>query len=177
MGLFDQILGAIDNPNQQANPNQISSILNVVQQISGQQGMNSGTTQAVLSVLGSHVRSALQQQQNNGGRSQVANIVEQFAGTSPNQSAVQSIFSPQQQQSAVQDAAQRTGIDTNTIQMLLPVLIPVVLNLLKTGASNQGSVQNPQSNSVLNAFLDADNDGAVDVGDAISIAGLSLIHI
>ncbi|MBD2089002.1 hypothetical protein H6F67_03930 [Microcoleus sp. FACHB-1515] len=171
MGLFDQILGAIDNPNQQASPNQLSSILNVVQQVSGQQGMNSSATQAVLSVLGSHVRSALQQQQANGGRSQVASIIEQFAGTSPNQSAVQSIFSPQQQQSAVQDAAQRTGIDARTIQMLLPILIPVVLNLLKTGASNQGSVQNPQSNSVLNAFLDADNDGAVDVGDAISIAG------
>lgn len=171
MGLFDQILGAIDNPNQQANPNQISSILNVVQQVSGQQGMNSSATQAVLSVLGGHVRSALQQQQAQGGRNQVASIVEQFAGTSPNQSAVQSIFSPQQQQFAVQDAAQRTGIDSNTIQMLLPILIPIVLNLLKTGASNQGSVQNPQSNSVLNAFLDADNDGAVDVGDAISIAG------
>lgn len=171
MGLFDQILGAIDNPNQQANPNQIGSILNVVQQVSGQQGMNPSATQAVLSVLGGHVRSALQQQQAQGGRNQVASLVEQFAGTNPNQSAVQSIFSPQQQQSAVQDAAQRTGINAGTIQMLLPILIPIVLNLLKTGASNQGSVQNPQSNSVLNAFLDADNDGAVDVGDAISIAG------
>lgn len=170
MGLFDQILGAIDNPNQQANPNQISSILNVVQQVSGQQGLNDSATQTVLSVLGGHVRSALQQQQAQGGRSQVASLVEHFAGTSPNQSAVQSIFSPQQQQFAVQDASQRTGIDASKIQMLLPILIPIVLNLLKTGASNQGSVQNPQSNSVLNAFLDADNDGAVDVGDAISIA-------
>ncbi len=171
MGLFDQILGAIENPNQQANPNQVGSILNTVQQVSRGQGMDSIAMQTVMSVLGQHVRSALQQQQATGGRNQVESLVEQFAGTNPNANAVQSIFTPQQQRQAVQDTAQRTGLDANTVQSLLPVLIPIVLNLLKTGASNQGSAHNPNSNSVLNMFLDADNDGAVDMGDALSLAG------
>lgn len=171
MGLFDQILGAIDNPNQQANPNQVGDIISTVQQVSRGQGMDSIAMQSVMSVLGQHVRSSLQQQQTTGGRNQVESLVDRFAGTQPNPNAVQSIFSPQQQQQAVQDTAQRTGIDANTIQTLLPILIPIVLNLLKTGAANQGSAHNPNSNSVLNMFLDADNDGAVDLGDAISLAG------
>lgn len=169
MGLFDQILGAIDNPNQQASPNQIGNILGMVQQMAGSQGVDSNATQAVLSIVGGHVRSALQQQAASGGSGQAEAIVNQFGSANPNAAAVQSIFSPQQQQSVVQDAAQRTGLNAGTVQAMLPILVPIVLNLLKTGASNPGAQQ--QSNPVLGAFLDADNDGAVDIGDAISIAG------
>ncbi|WP_445240813.1 hypothetical protein [Microcoleus vaginatus] len=52
MGLFDQILSAIDNPNQQASPNQLGNILGAVEQLSGNQGIDAGTTQLAMSVLG-----------------------------------------------------------------------------------------------------------------------------
>jgi hypothetical protein len=51
------------------------------------------------------------------------------------------------------------------IEQLLPVLVPIVLNFLKTGASSQSG-----GNSVLNSFLDADNDGDVDIADAMQMA-------
>lgn len=206
MGLFDEIARAIDDPNQRGNSNQIGTILNLVQQASGNQGVNPSTTQAMLSVVGSHVRSALQEQRSVGGSDRVESIVEQYGGTNADPRAVQSLFTPEQQHSVIQDVARRTGINSGTIQAMLPVLVPLVLNLLQSGArnhsqgnyqsqqgnyqtdrddyqANQGSYQanqggyqpnqrtQPTSNSVLNMFLDADNDGAVDVGDAISIAG------
>ena len=173
MGLFDQIVGAINNPNQQASPDQIGMLLNTVQQFAGNQGIDPGTTQAVLSVVGSHIRSALQQQQATAGTQQTAAIVNQYSGMNPSTAAVQAIFSPQQQQQVSQDAAQRTGLNAQTIQALLPIVVPIVLQLLQSGATNQsGQPSQPGqgSNTVLNSFLDSDNDGDVDVGDAFSLA-------
>jgi len=145
-------------------------VLNAVQQLSSNQGMNPSTTQTILSVVGNHIRSSLQQQQAIAGPQQTQAIVNQYSGTNPNVNAVQAIFSPQQQQQVSLDAAQRTGLNAQTIQSLLPMLVPIVLQLLQSGASNQGGA-GAGSNSVLSSFLDSDRDGDVDVGDALSLAG------
>jgi hypothetical protein len=170
MGLFDQIVSAIDNPNQQANPSQLGGIINTVQQLSSAQGVDSSTTQTLLSSVGGYVRSALQQQAA-GGRSNAEAIVNQYSGTSPNAAAVQALFSPAQQQQVAQATSQKTGINAEIIVAMLPTLIPIVLQLLQSGASNQGSqAAGGGSNSVLNTFLDSDGDRDVDIGDAISLA-------
>jgi len=170
MPLFDQILGAINNPSQQASTDQLGSIFNTLQQVAGSQGANTGTTEAAMSVVGSYVRSALQQQANQGGASQVDSLLQQFAGTGPNPAAVQALFNPTQQQQMTQAIAQKTGLNASQIQGLLVGLVPLALNLLRSGAQqNQGSAV--QGNSVLSAFMDADGDGDVDMGDALSMAG------
>ena len=168
MGLFDQVVSALNNPNQQANTNQIGGILGTVQQLASQQNMDTRTTQTLISVLGQHVRTALQEKRSTQGDSQVEDIVNQYSGTQASAEAVQSIFTPEQEQRTVADSTQATGLNAQTIQSLLPLLIPVVLNLLQTGASKQPG---QGRNSVLSAFLDADQDGDTDIGDAISIAG------
>jgi hypothetical protein len=168
MGLFDQILSAVNNPNQQANPNQLGSVMNTVQQLSNNQGTNSATTQLAMSVVGNYVRSALQEKRAVAGDEQAQAIVNQYGGTTPNPQAVQSLFNPNQQQQLVQEAAQRTGLNAGTIQAMLPILIPLVLNLLQSGTNTH----NPQgSNPVLSAFLDANGDGNLDIGDAMGMLG------
>lgn len=173
MGLFDQILSAVNNPNQQASPDQLSTILNTVQQVSGRQGLDPSTTQTAMSIVGSYVRSALQQQRNTQGPAQAEAIVNQFGGTSPSGSALSALFSPQQQQQVAQAVAQRTGISAEQVMALLPILVPIVLNLLKQGSNTSGGAPaaTGNGNPVLNTFLDADGDGDVDVGDAMSLAG------
>ncbi|HEY9630066.1 MAG TPA: DUF937 domain-containing protein [Coleofasciculaceae cyanobacterium] len=175
MGLFDQILAAIDNPSQQANPDQLSTILQTVQQAGSAQGVQPSATNDVVSMLGGYVRSALQQQAATGGRGQVESIVNQFGGTSPSTAALSAVFNPAQQQQVAQAISQRTGISADAILGMLPMLIPVVLNLLKSGAANQSGAVRPagqgSSNPVLNSFLDADGDGDVDIADAMSMAG------
>lgn len=177
MGLFDQVVGALNNPNQQANPDQLGSILNTVQQVTSGQGMNASTTQTLLSIVGRHVRSSLQEKRTTQGANQIEELVNRYSGTRANPSAVPSIFSPEQEQRTVQDSARATGLNAQTIQSLLPVLIPVVLLFLQSGSAKQSSAQQSNvqrggsSNSVLSAFLDSDRDGDVDVGDAISVAG------
>ncbi len=172
MNLFDQVLNAVNNPNQQASSNQLGSILNTVQQLSGNQGVNPSTTQALLSIVGGHVRSALQQKQQAGGSGQVESIVNQYSGTGANPTAVQSLFTTAQQQQVAQDASQKTGVNLNTVLTMLPILVPLVLNLLKTGASNSGNQGggNQNANSVLNFFLNNNQDSEIDIGSAVSLA-------
>ena len=172
MGLFDQILGAVANPNQQGSLGQLGNIVNSVQQMSDRTGTNPSTIQSVLSIVGSQVRSALQQKQATDGNEAAQSLVNQYAGTSPNPQAVNSLFSPQIQQQVAQVAAQRTGLDAGMVQQLLPLAVPLVLNFLQSGAN----AQNPQGggNSVLNSFLDADGDGDVDIADAIQMASRHL---
>ncbi|MBD1912296.1 MULTISPECIES: DUF937 domain-containing protein [unclassified Leptolyngbya] len=175
MPLFDQILGAINNPNQQASSDQLGTILNTLQQVAGNQGTNTGTTQAAMSVVGSYVRSALKQKASQGGAGQVDSIMRQFAGTGPNPAAVQALFNPSQQQQLTQTISQRTGLNASQIQGLLVVLVPIALKLLSSGAQ-QGQGSAVGGNSVLGAFMDADGDGDVDMGDALSMAGRYLNH-
>jgi hypothetical protein len=166
MGLFDQVVGALNNPNQQASADQLGSILNVVQQVAGQQGLNAGTTQTMMSVVGQHLRTALKEQQAQGAPTE--ELVNRYSGTQPNPEAVNSIFSNRELQNTIADVTQRTGLNPQTVQSLLPVLVPVVLNLLQTGATKQAG---QGGNSVLSTFLDSDRDGDFDIGDAMSMAG------
>ena len=168
MGLFDQIVGAINNPNQEGSNSQLSNILGTVQQLSGNLGGDAGATQAAMSILSGHVRSALQQKREESGSTGVQEFINQFAGTTPNPLAVASLFSSSQITNIVQSISEKTGFDVSQIQNLLPTLVPVILNLLKTG-NDQNSEQ--ASNNVLNSFLDADGDGDVDIADVMGMAG------
>lgn len=168
MGLFNQILGALNDPNQEASSGQLSTILNVVQQLNGNTGANPNQVQSVLSLVGGAVRSSLREKAMGGGEQQAQSLVNQYGGTAPNTQAVQALFSIPQAQQLVQVISQRTGLDANTIQAMLPIVVPVILNLLKTGTQTQ----NPQgTNSVLHSFLDANGDGTVDVAEALQMAG------
>ncbi|QSJ17108.1 DUF937 domain-containing protein [Nostoc sp. UHCC 0702] len=168
MGLFDQIIGAVTNPNQQGSLGQIGSIINAVDQLSDRAGADPSTIQSVLGIVGNYVRTSLQEKQATGGNEEAQALVNQYSGTSPNPQAVDSLFSPGMQQQVAEVAAQRTGLDAGIIQQLLPLAVPVVLNFLQSGAN----AQNPQAggNPVLNSFLDADRDGDVDIADAIQLA-------
>ncbi|MBD2483677.1 DUF937 domain-containing protein [Planktothrix sp. FACHB-1365] len=169
MGLFDQIVTALNDPNQAGNSTQMGNILNTAQQLGNQLGISPQTSQMVMSMVGSSVRSSLQEKRTQLGSEATQNIVNEFGGTTPSTQAVQMLFSPTQQEQLIQTISQHTGVSSQTLQSLLPIVVPLVLNLLKTGTNQQ----QPQggSNPVLNSFLDADGDGDVDVADAMRLAG------
>ncbi len=167
MGLFDQILAAVSDPNQQGSAGQIGDILGTVQQLSGQYGADASTMQTLMSVVGGYVQSSLQETRDTAGPDQAQAVVNQFGGTAPNSEAVSAVLNPIMQQQVVQDLMQRTGLSPQAIESMLPVVIPLVLNLLQGG----NNTQNPQAgNSLLNTFLDGNRDGTVDLGDALSMA-------
>ncbi len=168
MSLFDQIINAIDNPERQASPSQLGEILSTVQQLSNNSHTDPSTIQSVLSVVGNHARSALQQKRANEGEQQTQAFINQFGGTHPSTQAVQLLFNTPQIQQIVAEVERRTGLSSATIQAMLPMLVPLVLKFLQTGNSTTSS---QGSNPVLNSFLDADGDGDVDLADAMRMAG------
>lgn len=178
MGLFDQILDAVNNPETEASPNQLNSILDTVQQLTANSGANSSEIQSAMSIVGNYTRSALQQQRNSANSSQIGELINQFAGTQANASAVQSLFSQPQLQQIIQQINLKTGLNPQTIHRILPILVPLVLNLLKTGNRKTAYAAKQNNaiggNSVLQSFLDADGDGDVDVADAMIMASRHL---
>lgn len=167
MSIFNQILNAIDNPEQEASTNQLSTILDTVQQLSGDYQTNPDAVQSAMSIVGNYTKSALQQQRSQSGMAQVNQLINQFGGTQTNSQILATLFGTSQLQEMIQQISRRTGLNATTIQAMLPILVPLVLNLLKTG-NNKRNLQS--NNPVANSFLDSDGDGDMDLTDAINMA-------
>ena len=163
MSLFNQILSAINNPQQEATNSQLGGILNTVQQLVGNYQSNSTAVQSAVSIVGNYTRSALQKKRESEEEQGVETIINQFAGTQANQQIVQALFTTPQIQQIVREIEAKTGMGSSQVQAMLPMLVPIVLNFLKTGTNTNGS------NPVLNSFLDADNDGDVDLADVMQM--------
>ncbi len=171
MGLFYEVLSAINNPNQQASIDQLSSLSGSVQQLTNQYGIDNNTMQTVLSSLGGILGPALRQRA--GGQS-LEGMLGQLAGSSLagsggnfNPASLASLIPPQLQEQIIQTVAQKTGLSAGMLQGLIPALLPIVMNFLNMGRSTSG-VQG--SNPLLNAFLDSDRDGNTDLGDVMKFA-------
>lgn len=168
MGLFDVISSAIANPGQQASSEGLGQIFGAVQQLGQLSGGDQGTNQMALSMVGGYVRSALQQKRESEGNEGVMAFINKFAGNSPNPEAVTSLFGESQLGQIVQALVEQTGLNVDSIQSMLPMAVPMVLNLLKSGASTGNPLAD---NPVVNTFLDADGDGDVDMSDLMGLAG------
>lgn len=168
MGLFFEVLSAINNPNQRASIDQLGTITNTVQQLASSRGIEPSQMQTLMSALGGVLRPAIQQQRTAIGGNQLEGLIGQLAGGSLSSSVIQSMLPPQMQQQIIQGISQRTGMDASMLQAILPSLIPVVLNLINMGGSKTGS---QGSNPILNTFLDGDRDGDTDLGDVFKFAG------
>lgn len=171
MGIFNQILEAIDSPEREASNNQLGSILDTVQQLSGSYQTNPSAVESAMSIVGNYTKSALKQQRNQGGASQVTQMLSQFGGTQASPQVLSSLFGSSQLQNMIAQITSRTGLNARTVQSMLPILVPLVLNLLRTG-NKRNNVQ--AGNPVLNSFLDSDGDGDVDISDMMAMASRHL---
>lgn len=169
MGLFFDVLSAINNPNQQGSAAQLAAITNSLQELSTGRGVQPSTMQAVLSALGSAMRPSLRQQRTVMGSNQLDNLISRGVGGSMVASVIQSLFPPQAQQQLVEGIAQKTGLSPNAIQSMLPTLLSAVLGILSMGARKPG-VMTGSANPLLSAFLDGDRDGDTDLGDVLKFA-------
>jgi uncharacterized protein YidB (DUF937 family) len=178
MGLFFDVLSAINNPNQQASIEGLSSMASAVQQLAGQNGLDPSTTQSLLSAVGGALGPVLKQQAASvGGASQLSGLIGQFAGANPmgqgsggnfSMAGLQSMIPAEMQEQIINGIAQKTGVDAATIQNMLPSMLPIVMDFLNMGSPTPGT---RGGNPLLNAFLDSDGDGNTDLGDVMKFAG------
>lgn len=169
MGLFDQVVNAINDPDKQASGDQLGQIFSAVQQLGQQSNSNPDAVQTAVSVLGSYMRSSLRETRNTQGESVVQSLVEKGTQSGMAGQILGQVLSSGQQGQVIEAIAQKTGMNSQQIQAMLPALVPVVMQMLNSGSSRQGG--SAGSNPVLNTFLDADGDGDVDMGDMLKMAG------
>lgn len=170
MGMFFDVLSAINNPNQQASVSQLASINDAIQQVATSQGIDAGKAQSLMSALGGFLRPALKQQQSAIGGGQLESLLGRLGtgvGTAAGATALSSLLPPQMQQQMIQAIAQKTGLSPNMLQGAIPVLVPAVLGLLNMGANKPGT---GGGNPLLKTFLDSDRDGDTDLGDVFKFA-------
>ncbi len=149
MGLFDKILSAVDNPEQEASADGLGSILDTVQQLASNHETSPTALQSAMSIVGNYTRSALQEKRSTEGEGSVEQIISQFGGTQASTQVVQMLFNTSQMQNMLGEVGNKTGIPESVIQTMLPTLVPLVLNFLKTG----------------------NGDGDVDLADAMQMMG------
>lgn len=169
MSLFNLILNAIDNPEQEASTGQLGEIMKTVKQVSNTAHTSPSSVKSAMSILGKYTKSALQEKRDQEGEGSVQQIINQFAGTQASNQVVSALFSNHQLRQIFAEIEARTGLNQDTLKSMIPLLLPLVLNLLKTG-NRSSNEPNQNNNSVLSGFLDTDGDGDVDIADALSLA-------
>lgn len=168
MSLFDQVLGAIQNPQQMGSLEQLSGIISGVQEVSNTHGVSPEIVQTVLSTVGSSMRSSLQQTNAESGPEAAQDLLNQVKDVASNPLALQLLLPQDKITELSQTIAAKTGLNEGQTESMISSLIPLVAKVLQTGAS----AENPQAamNNVLNTFLDADGDSDVDISDALAMA-------
>lgn len=153
MGLFFDVLSAINNPNQQGSVAQLENITRTMQSLATSQGLDANKMQSILAAAGGMIGPAMQSRQGNlPGENQIGNLLGQITGTGAPATALSSLFPPQVQQQLIQGVAQKAGINASTVQGMLPTLLPAIMGLLNMGSSGGGT------NSLLTSFLSGNND-------------------
>ncbi|MEO1445535.1 MAG: DUF937 domain-containing protein [Cyanobacteria bacterium J06635_11] len=169
MGLFDQVMKAVADPSRQANVGQLTSILGAAKQVGQQNNADSDTMQQAMSVIGGFVRSSLNDKRKSEGDSAAQALIEQ--GAANGAAVIPQLFNNSQLTEMVSAVTDKTSLNANQVQGILPMVLPLVMQFLSAGNKKGGAAPATDSNPILTAFLDGDGDGDVDMGDMLSMAG------
>lgn len=124
----------------------------------------------VLSVVGSYVRAALRDVRRREGDHRAIAVVDAYEGTSPHDEAVAALFPGRERRRVERAVVQETGLVLASVRRLLPAVVPMVLKLLHAGApAVGGAVARRRENPVLIAFLLAERDGDVELGEVVHL--------
>jgi hypothetical protein len=163
MSMFFEMLSAINDPHRQGSVDQLGQIMSGISKMQQQQNLDSGTTEKLMSAVGPILQNALQQQAGQGGLSNLAALAT-------NPKGLQGLMTPEMQSQIAQGVAHKTGLPANTIQSIVPMLIPLVMQFFQMGSSKPGQNGN-SSNRILDTFLKGNAQGGTDLGDVMKFAG------
>ena len=167
MGLFDQVMKAVADPSRQASAGQLTDILGTAKQVARDNNADSDNMQQAMSVIGGFVRSSLQEKRQTDGDAAAETLIQQGAANGP--AVIPQLFNQGQLNDLVSAVTNKTSFNSNQVQGMLPMLVPLVMRFLSSGSAKQG-MPAVGNNPILTAFLDGDGDGDIDMGDMLGMA-------
>ena len=170
MSLFDTILSSINDPSRKTQASDLSGLLAAFTKgTSKQAGAPASSSVDLAGVVGSLLKPVLKQTQAQSGLQGVDSLLGSLQNNA-SPAGLKNILGASQVDQIVGVAAQKTGLNAQTILGLLPTVLPAVVGLLQsgksTGASGAASLGN---NPILTQFLDSDGDGDVDMADLLKL--------
>jgi hypothetical protein len=124
MSFLQTILDSIENPNHVGSQQDLSGLLNLAQTLPLGQGAQQNL-QPILGVLGSHLQDALNQQQQNSGQTAVQQTVTNLSQPGIGLQELENLFGRDRFNALIGEISQRTGLNSQLILGLLPMMIPV----------------------------------------------------
>src|ERR1700722_1206451 len=170
MSLFQTILASIENPDHAGSPQDLHGLLNLAQMIPGVQGAQQ-QLQPILGVLGSHLQDALNEQQQTNGQAAVQQTVSNLSQPGAGVQEIINLFGQDRFDGLIGEISKRTGLNSQLILQLLPLVLRRVIKMLATGTHQT----NPQAeNPVLNHFLGSGQNGGTMLTEAFQLASTFL---
>jgi hypothetical protein len=166
MSFLQTVLDSIENPNHAGSQQDLSGLLSLAQTLPLGHGAQQNL-QPVLGVLGSHLKDALNQQQQASGQAAVQQTVTNLSQPGIGLQELENLFGQERFNGLVDEISRRTGLNSQLILGFLPMAIPVLMKLLATG-THQTDPQAP--NPVLNHFLGSDQNGGALLTEALQFA-------
>ncbi|MDJ0707347.1 MAG: DUF937 domain-containing protein [Leptolyngbyaceae cyanobacterium MO_188.B28] len=167
MGLFFEVLSAINHPDQLASVSQLQTVIDMMQELGASRGIEASKMQGVMSALSKLLRPALQEQRTSFGEEQLRILISDAASSSKAAMVIHSMFATELQEQMVEGIVQKTGFDAGTVQAMLPMLILSVLMLLNLGSNPSNE---KEDNPLLTTFLDSDRDEDADLGEVFKFS-------
>jgi len=173
MSLFQTVLQSIENPDHAGSQQDLHGLLNLAQLLPGGQGAQQQQLQPILNVLGSHLQDALNQQQQTNGQGAVQQTVSNLAQPGTGLQGIVNLLGQDRFNSVIGEIGQKTGMDPQMINQLLPALTPVVMKILDTGTHQT----DPQAtNPVLSSFLGSNQNGGALLNSVFQLASQFIRH-
>ena len=114
------------------------------------------------------MRSSLKEKRETEGPDAAQALLEE--GAANGATVIPKLFSSGQLTDMIGAVTQKTNLNSNQVQGILPMVMPLVMQFLSAG-NKKGGAPATDSNPILTAFLDGDGDGDVDMGDMLGMAG------
>jgi hypothetical protein len=165
MSLFDSIISAIQSPQHAGSNQDLQSMANLTNIIPGLQGAGQ-QIQPILNVIGPHLQDVLNEQKQTEGAAAAQQTVKDLSQPGVGVQDLQNLFGTDRFNGIINQISQATGLNNQLILSALPLVIPVIMQLLAAG-NHQTNPQAP--NPVLNHFLGGQNGGAL-LNEAFQLA-------
>src|SRR5260370_42091640 len=157
MSFIDSIISAIQSPQHTGSNQDLQRLASIAGMIPGLQGAEQ-QIKPMLSVLGPHLQDVLNEQKQTQGAAAAQQTVTDLSQPGVGVQELQNLFGADRFHRIINQISQATGLNSQMMLPPLPLLVPVIMQLLATG-THQASPQAP--NQVLNHFLGGQNGGAL----------------